>query len=173
MDCNPPMPEPIITPVRSKSSCASGVQPESSTACCAAATPYRMKSSTLRRSFGAIQSSGLNVPSVPSPYGTSQAYLVATRSGSNRVIGPAPDWPSRIRVQLSSTPLASGVTIPSPVTTTRRILLPFLHVLDRSYPALAYGGKSMTINQSASAHVKKVPETKIQAPLSICLNKLI
>jgi hypothetical protein len=30
-----------------------------------------------------------------------------------------------MRLQLSSTPLANGVTNPNPVTTTRRILLPF------------------------------------------------
>jgi hypothetical protein len=36
IDCSPPMPEPIITPVRSRSSSAIGCQPESSTACEAA-----------------------------------------------------------------------------------------------------------------------------------------
>jgi hypothetical protein len=33
---------------------SSGIQPESSTACCAAATPNRMKSSTLRCSLGSM-----------------------------------------------------------------------------------------------------------------------
>jgi hypothetical protein len=66
------MPEPIITPVRSLPS-SSGCQPESFTAWSAAAMAYRMKSSTLRCSFGSIQSSGLKLPSLPSPRGISQA----------------------------------------------------------------------------------------------------
>ncbi len=121
---SPPMPDPIITPVRSRSSSVCGVQPLSFTACSAAAMPYRMKSSTLRRSFGSIQSSGLKLPSDPSPYGTSQAYFVTTPDASNRVIGPAPDCPSSRRDQVSSTPQASGVTIPNPVTTTLRMRVP-------------------------------------------------
>ncbi len=75
MPGRPPMPAPIMTPVFSRFSSSSGFQPESSIACWAAAMPNRMKSSTLRRSLGAIQSSGLNVPSEPSPVTTSQAIL--------------------------------------------------------------------------------------------------
>ena len=40
---SPPMPEPIITPVRARLSSSCGVQPDSATACCAAAMPKRMK----------------------------------------------------------------------------------------------------------------------------------
>jgi hypothetical protein len=43
---------------------------------------------------------------------------------SKRVIGPAPDCPASKRLQVSSTPQASGVTMPRPVTTTRRISAP-------------------------------------------------
>ncbi len=121
IEVKPPIPDPIITPVRQRSSSVAGTQPESCTACTAAAIPYRMKSSTLRCSFGSIQSSGLNVPAVPSPRGISQAYCVTTAEASNRVIGPAPDCPAISRSQVASTPQARGVTIPSPVTTTRRI----------------------------------------------------
>src|SRR6056297_1312676 len=101
-----------------------------------------MKSSTLRRSFGAMYASASNVPSLPSPSGTSQAYFVATFSGSNRVIVPAPDCPSRSLLQLSSTPEARGVTKPSPVTTTRRILLPFRSDVWLLIPRLAPGGQA-------------------------------
>ena len=83
--------------------------------------PYRMKSSTLRRSLGSIQSFALKVPSLPSPRGISQAYFVTTSDASKRVIGPAPDLPASRRSHVASTPDASGVTIPSPVTTTLRI----------------------------------------------------
>ena len=41
----PPIPDPIITPVRFFSLFDEGFQPESWTACTAAATPYRMKKS--------------------------------------------------------------------------------------------------------------------------------
>ena len=53
------------------------------------------------------------------------ALVVATpdASASKRVIGPAPDWPSSRRSQVASTPLAKGVTSPSPVTTTLRIVI--------------------------------------------------
>ncbi len=39
IEVSPPIPDPIITPVRSRLSSSSGVQPESSTAICAAAMP--------------------------------------------------------------------------------------------------------------------------------------
>ncbi len=73
-----------------------------------------MKSSTLRLSLGSIQSSALKVPSLPSPTGISQAYCVVTLDVSNRWIGPAPDCPASSRFQVSSTPHASGVTMPAP-----------------------------------------------------------
>ena len=52
IEFNPPIPEPIKTPVRSRSSFSVGIQPESSTACWAAAKPNWMNVSTLRCSFG-------------------------------------------------------------------------------------------------------------------------
>ena len=120
---SPPMPEPMMTPVRSRSSSSSGFQSASRSACSAAAMAKRMKVSTLRWSFGDIQSSGLKVPSLPSPIGTSQAMPVGRCVASKRVIFPAPDWPATSRAQVSSTPHASGVTMPRPVMTTRRIAI--------------------------------------------------
>ena len=52
--CRPPMPEPIVTPVRSWDSASSGFHSESSTAWAAAAMAKWMNSSILRWSFGAI-----------------------------------------------------------------------------------------------------------------------
>src|ERR1700733_5858309 len=40
----------------------------------------------------------------------------------NFSIGPAPDLPARRRAHVSSTPQASGVTRPRPVTTTLRMI---------------------------------------------------
>src|SRR5690625_212402 len=84
-----------------------------------------MKRSIRRCSRGETQSSMLKVPFEPSPRGISQAIRHGRCEASNHVIGPAPDCPSIRRVQVSSTPQASGETIPSPVMTTRRMgLLP-------------------------------------------------
>src|SRR6266436_4723 len=80
-----------------------------------------MKSSMRRCSLASTHWSGLKVPSEPSPRGTWQAILVARSSTLNLVMGLAPDCPARRRDQVSSTPQASGVTRPRPVTTTLRI----------------------------------------------------
>src|SRR6185312_14329945 len=94
-----------------------------------------MKSSMRLCSLGSTHWSGLNVPFAPSPRGTWQAIFVARSSVLNLVIGLAPDFPARRADQLSSTPHASGVTKPSPVTTTRRIGrksgVGFVDILDR------------------------------------------
>src|SRR5687768_12183473 len=82
-----------------------------------------MKSSTLRCSFGSIQSSGLKVPSEPSPRGTKQATWQEISETSNSSTRRAPLLPASSRDQPASTPLASGVTSPSPVITTRRMSL--------------------------------------------------
>src|SRR3954466_12143142 len=80
-----------------------------------------MKSSMRLCSLASTHWSGLNVPSEPSPRGTWQAILVARSSTLNLVMALAPDCPASRRDQVSSTPHASGVTRPRPVTTTLRI----------------------------------------------------
>src|SRR5690242_3899212 len=80
-----------------------------------------MKSSMRLCSLGSTQWSGLKVPAAPSPRGTWQAIRVARSSVRNLVMALAPDFPARSAAQLSSTPQASGVTRPRPVTTTRRM----------------------------------------------------
>jgi hypothetical protein len=117
----PPMPEPIRTPVEFWSSLAEGCQSASSSACFAAAMAKMMKSSTLRCSFGSIHASALKVPSEPSPRGMTPAILQGMSETSNVSILRAPLLPPRMRDQVVSTPQPSGQTIPSPVTTTRRI----------------------------------------------------
>ena len=55
---------------------------------------------------------------------------------------PIGDCPSRMRLQVSSTPLASGVTSPSPVTTTRRIRpCPFVFPSDALTPLAGKGAR--------------------------------
>src|SRR6266436_259645 len=76
---------------------------------------------TLRWSFGSIHWSGLKVPSVPSPRGTTQAIRLVRSETSNVSIFLAPLSLLRIRFQVGSTPQPSGDTMPRPVTTTRLI----------------------------------------------------
>src|ERR1700730_1718535 len=80
-----------------------------------------MKSSMRLCSLASTHWSGLKLPSEPSPRGTWQAILVGRSSTRNLVMALAPDCPASRRDQVSSTPQASGVTRPRPVTTTLRI----------------------------------------------------
>src|SRR5215470_6765273 len=86
-----------------------------------------MKSSTLRCSFGSIQSVGLYVPLLPSPRGIMHA-ICAGRSDTSKVSTlRAPLSPAINRRHVASTPQPSGVTIPMPVTTTRLMNPPAWH----------------------------------------------
>src|ERR1700693_2234716 len=80
-----------------------------------------MKSSTLRRSFASIHWSGFKLPPEPSPRGTCAAILQGRSETSKFSIRRVPLLPSSRRAQVRSAPLPSGVTMPMPVTTTRRI----------------------------------------------------
>src|SRR5260221_1986614 len=119
MPDRPPIPEPIRVPVAHWSASDSGCQLASSSAWRAAAIAKMMKSSTLRWSFGSIHWSGLKLPLLPSPRGITQAIRVERSATSNVSIFLAPLSPLRIRAHVVSTPQPSGVTMPSPVTTTR------------------------------------------------------
>src|SRR5579859_6546895 len=78
-----------------------------------------MNGSTLRLSFGSIQSSGSYLPSSFFPLGMTQAICAARSSTGNSLMRMAPLWPASRLFQLGSTPQPSGETIPRPVTTTR------------------------------------------------------
>jgi hypothetical protein len=56
-----------------------------------------------------------------SKFFTSPAMRVGKLEASNCVMGPIPLLPAKIPRQDSSTPIPTGQTIPSPVTTTRRL----------------------------------------------------
>src|SRR3977135_2906818 len=128
MPDKPPIPEPIIVPVAQRSSSLAGCQLASSSAWRAAHIAKMMKSSAWRCSLGSIHWSGLNVPPVPSPRGTTQAIRLVRSETSNVSILLAPLSLLRIRFQVGSTPQPSGDTMPRPVTTTRLIsTTPALH----------------------------------------------
>src|SRR3546814_17127759 len=65
---------------------------------------------------------------------TSQAIVHCWSDASKRVIVPAPDFPASRLVQQVSTSAPSGVTKPSPVTTIRRIVIPFVGPCPRKGP---------------------------------------
>src|SRR5207245_7288762 len=119
MPDRPSIPDPIRVPVAHLASSVEGCQSASSSAWRAAAIAKMMKSSTLRGSFGSIHWSGLKVPSLPSPRGITQAIRLARSATSNVSVFLAPLWPLMMRFHVVSTPQPSGVTMPSPVTTTR------------------------------------------------------
>src|ERR1700742_1503129 len=112
---------PVRPPLAQRSSSVAGCQLASSSACVAAHIAKMMKSSTLRWSLCSIHWSGLKVPSVPSPRGTTQAMRLVKSDTSNVSIFLAPLSLLRIRLQVGSTPQPSGDTMPRPVTTTRLI----------------------------------------------------
>src|SRR3984885_9870831 len=121
MPDSPPIPEPIMVPVAQRSCSVAGCQSASSSAWRAAHIAKIMKSSTLRWSFGSIHWSGLKLPSLPSPRGTTQAMRLVKSDTSNVSIWRAPLSLLRIRFQVGSMPQPSGDTMPRPVTTTRLI----------------------------------------------------
>jgi hypothetical protein len=116
----PPMPEPIITPVRQRCSSSSGIQPASCTASSAATSASWMKRSIFFMSLTGIHSARSSLPSVLGPSGTWPATLEGSWLTSKDWIAPRPDSPAVMRFQTCSTPRPSGQAIPMPVTTTRR-----------------------------------------------------
>ncbi len=118
----PPIPEPIMTPVRYFCSSLSAFQPESAIAWSAAPIANKMKRSILRCSFGSTCLSGLNKFS-PSPNFTSPAILHGDSVGSKIVILSMPDSEFISLFQVFSALLDKGVTAPMPVTTTRLLFV--------------------------------------------------
>src|SRR6478735_1970973 len=112
---SPPMPTPMKTPTRSRSSsvrprfaCSKAIRVE--------AIAKGMKRERSLTFFFSIQAAG-------SKFLTSQAIRVGKRSSvGNSVIGPAPLCPRQSAPQDGSVPTPSGVTIPIPVMTTRSIV---------------------------------------------------
>jgi hypothetical protein len=110
MVAKPPMPLPMKTPVRA-ASLPCTVKEASSRAKSAAAMASWMKRSTFLSSFFSRKRSGSK------PF-TSQANRVLWWEASKRVMGPAPERPARRACQVSSVPIPTGDTRPTPVTTT-------------------------------------------------------
>src|SRR3984957_17915031 len=81
-----------------------------------------MNGSIFLMSRFSIQSSGLK--SRPSP-----AMRAGNSEASKRVISPIPDRPAIRASQFFSTPTPSGVTRPTPVTTTRRSSIRLIRAL--------------------------------------------
>ncbi len=108
----PPIPDPKITPICSRSS-FSRFRQESFTAISAHAMAYWVKRSIRFNVFLSMKSSGLN------PL-TSQAIFVSYRLASKLLMIPAPHFPATEFSQNCCALFPIGVTAPMPVTTTRR-----------------------------------------------------
>jgi hypothetical protein len=110
----PPMPVATAAPTRSGASATE--RPLSASAIRAAESASCAKRSIRRACFFSIQTFG-------SKSDASQAKRTAYPVVSNWVIGPAPDSPARRLSHVDSGSFPSGDTIPTPVTTTRRLPL--------------------------------------------------
>lgn len=123
------MPLPRHTPVASSCSCLLGSHPASWRASEAAAMAYCVNVEVLRCSVAVNQSLACHRPSRPSPLGTTPATVLGRsrhcRCGSECATLTIPVSPARRRDQVRRTPTPKGVTAPRPVTTTRRITLPW------------------------------------------------
>src|SRR5919106_6029426 len=125
--CSPPMPVAIAAPIRSGA--AATEIPLSFSAMRAAESASCEKRSILRACFRSIHVVG-------SKSDASHAKRTLYSLASKWVIGPAPDSPATRFSHVDSGSLPSGVTIPTPVTATRR--LPFwLTSLIRLHPESA------------------------------------
>src|SRR6267154_1983017 len=113
MMSNPPMPDETYTPTSSRLD-ISGFQCACFTAKSAPARATWMKRPIFFSSFFSIHWKG-------SKFFTSPAILQSKCVVSKCVIGPTPLTPATRFFQLSSVPLPSAQTSPTPVTTTRRV----------------------------------------------------
>ncbi len=107
----PPTPVPMTTPIRSR--LASLIARRESASACAAATTANCVKRSIRRASRRLSSASGSKPL------TSAAMRVLYSLASKRVIGPTPERPSRSDCQVLSMSFPSGVTQPTPVTTTR------------------------------------------------------
>src|SRR6266511_203844 len=127
----PPIPVANTTPVSSLSTFPS--ISESCQASRAAPRANWVERSSLRACFAPSAAAGSKSRHSP-------ATLDAIGSGSISVRGPTPERPAVMASQYASTPTPTGVTAPSPVTTTRRTLLPHRRLLgDHQVGRLADG----------------------------------
>src|SRR5207253_5163939 len=131
----PPVPVPMSTPARRRSSLSQlFTRQASATACSAAPIANCANRSKRRTSFLSMYCAGLNAF-------TSQANFTGLRAGSNRVIGPAPERPAMRPSQVLETLVPSGVTTPRPVIATRRRIALFPHLLVQVLHRLPHGAE--------------------------------
>ena len=142
---NPPMPEAMIVAVRRRSVSEAGFQCACASASSAAASAKRMNRSTLRWSFGAITAFGSKPASgFSSAEGTTPPAFAGRSPTKSSESLRMPERPARRRDQDASTPAASGLSAPRPVTTTRRIYAPVDCGTTPESPSSARGWRSAT-----------------------------
>ena len=110
---SPPIPDPMFTPMRSAFASVAWM-PASAIASIAAAVPKCRNRSKRRASLTG------RYLLTSKPF-TSPAICEANWAGSKRVMRVMPGRPARTFAQASLTPIPTGLTMPSPVTTTLRL----------------------------------------------------
>jgi hypothetical protein len=115
---SPPIPDPMITPVFSGSGTVpSGPSPADLIASSAATTAYWMKVSIRRASLRSITGSAEN------PFTSAAIEISGASPGSSHLVsGPTPLRPASAPLHVSVAVHPSGVTMPTPVTTTLRFM---------------------------------------------------
>src|SRR5713226_9458917 len=132
---SPPVPVPTMAPTRFRSMLSQLFARHASvTACSAAPTANCANRSRRRTSFLSRNRAG----SKPL---TSHANFTGLCTGSNRVIGPAPERPAIRPSQVLRTSVPRGVTNPRPVIATRRVMRSFPHLLVQVLQRLSHGSQ--------------------------------
>ena len=147
--CRPPIPVATEAPVRSVSPSTS--TPESASAILAAASTICEKRSIRRALRCSIQLVGSKPLS-------SQANVTGYSLASKSVIGPAPLFPAVRFSQKLSAVFPSGVTAPTPVTTTRRRPLSPAKIL-LLHPQAAVDEQDLTRHEPGLVRTQKAYRT--------------
>src|SRR6266550_239492 len=131
----PPVPVPTMAPTRFRSTLSQLlVRHASVTACSAAPTANCANRSYRRTSFLSRNFPGSK------PF-TSHANFTGLCTGSNRVMGPAPERPASRPSHVLWTFVPNGVTSPRPVIATRRAIRLFPHFLVQVLQRLSHGAQ--------------------------------
>src|SRR5882762_7195677 len=121
--CSPPVPVPTMAPTRFKSTPSQLLARHASVTACSAAPIANCANRSKRRTSFLSRNRAGSKPL------TSHANFTGLCTGSNRVIGPAPERPATRPSQVLCTSVPRGVTNPRPVIATRRVMRLFPHLL--------------------------------------------
>src|SRR5882762_8331325 len=164
--CSPPVPVPTMAPTRFKSTLSQLLARHASVTACSAAPIANCANRSKRRTSFLSRNRAGSKPL------TSHANFTGLCTGSNRVIGPAPERPATRPSQVLCTSVPRGVTNPRPVIATRRLMRLFPHLswrycnacpTVRSFSASSSG---MSMSNSFSKAITSSTVSRLSAPRS-------